>query len=106
VNLNNPNNLERVVLKLLNYILAIFRPPQPDPEKERIKEEVESIKAELDCAINQFNYVTDPAMIEYVAYKIKALEVRYNEALRKAKMYYKEEADINATMHSLSKRIS
>ena len=91
---------------MLNYILAIFRPPQPDPEKERIKEEVESTKAELDCAINQFNYVTDPAMIEYAAYKIKALEVRHNEALRKAKMYHKEEVDINATMHSLSKRIS
>ena len=45
-------------------------------------------------------------MVEHIAYKIKALEARHNEALRKAKMYYKEEADMNATMHSLSKRTS
>ena len=39
----------------------------------------------IDNAQNNFNHVTDPALIDYYSYTIKAASIRYQFLLRQAK---------------------
>ncbi len=42
-------------------------------------------KETIDVALNNFDHVTDPALIDYYCYTLKAAGIRYQFLLRQAK---------------------
>lgn len=54
-------------------------------EKEEIISDLKSAKDELDTAISNFSFATDPRLIEVYSYQIKAAQVKYNYHLSRAK---------------------
>ena len=49
--------------------------------------DLESAKEELDNAISNFSFVTDPELIDLYTYKIMAAQVKYNYHLTRAKRH-------------------
>ncbi len=54
-------------------------------EKNEIISDLKSAKDELDTAISNFSFATDPKLIEVYSYQIKAAQVKYNYHLTRAK---------------------
>lgn len=53
-------------------------------KKEYIKE-LAVAKEELDNAISNFSFVTEPELIDLYTYRIKAAQVKYNYCLNRVK---------------------
>ncbi len=49
--------------------------------------DLESAKEELDNAISNFSFVTDPELIDLYTYQIMAAQVKYNYHLTRAKRH-------------------
>ena len=60
-------------------------PEWADPEIVMLNEEIDRVRSLLQTARNNFNFVTDPDMVEYYIYLQKAYEVRYDMLVRKLK---------------------
>lgn len=54
-------------------------------EKEEIISDLQSAKDELDTAISNFSFATDPELIEVYSYQIKAAQAKYSYHLMRAK---------------------
>ena len=55
---------------------------------EKTKEilyDLDHAKAELDSAMTNFSFATDPTLIELYSYQIKAAQLKYNYHLTRAK---------------------
>ena len=50
-----------------------------------LKRELCETKKTIDNALQNFDYVTDPALIDYYSYTLKAAGIRYQFLLRQAK---------------------
>ena len=50
-----------------------------------LKRELYETKKTIDNALRNFDYVTDPALIDYYSYTLKAAGIRYQFLLRQAK---------------------
>ena len=69
-------------------LVKMGEPPVPewaDPDMVTINEEIDRVRSLLQTARNNFNFVTDPDMVEYYIYLQKAYEVRYDMLVRKLK---------------------
>lgn len=67
-----------------------FRQKEPipewaNPEVVELNEEIERVRGLLQAARTNFNFVTEPDLVEYYIYLQKAYEVRYDMLVRKLK---------------------
>lgn len=46
-----------------------------------LRENIEQTKSELNCAIDNFNNVTEPKLIDFYIYKIQAEQNKYDQLL-------------------------
>lgn len=53
--------------------------------KSEIISDLKRAKDELDRAMSNFSFATDPALIELYSYQIKAAQLKYNYHLTRAK---------------------
>ncbi|MBP3391882.1 MAG: DUF2508 family protein [Clostridia bacterium] len=60
-------------------------PEWANPEMVTLNDEIERVRGLLQAARNNFNFVTEPDMVEYYIYLQKAYEVRYDMLVRKLK---------------------
>lgn len=60
-------------------------PDWANPEMVELNEEIDQVRGLLQTARNNFNFVTEPDMVEYYIYLQKAYEVRYDMLVRKLK---------------------
>lgn len=56
-----------------------------DPRYEELKRDILQTKDALDNALENFNHVTDPILIDYYTYTLKAAGIRYQFLLKQAK---------------------
>lgn len=56
-----------------------------EPEKKEIISDLRRAKNELETAMTNFVFATDPVLIDLYSYQIKAAEVKYNYHLTRAK---------------------
>jgi hypothetical protein len=75
ISLNKP--LNKVVKTSETELLAA--------EKAELLSEINIVKCDLQNAYNNLNYVSDPLMIDYYTYQIKAYETRFEYLIKKAK---------------------
>ena len=54
-------------------------------QKKEVMSDLRCAKDELDMAISNFSFATDPALIDLYAYQIKAAQLKYNYHLTRAK---------------------
>ena len=54
-------------------------------EKNKVISDLNRAKHELDSAISNFSFVTEPELIELYSYQIKAAQLKYNYHLTRAK---------------------
>ena len=54
-------------------------------EKEEITEILKKAQADLDVAMNNYEFADEPALIDYHTFNIKAAQMKYEYLLRKAK---------------------
>ncbi len=55
-----------------------------------INAEIDQVRSLLHAARNNFNFVTDPDVIEYYIYLQKAYEIRYDMLVRRLKARHEE----------------
>lgn len=54
-------------------------------EEEKLKEELENTKKEIDLVYNQFENATESDLIDSCIYEMKALQTKYKYYLKKVK---------------------
>jgi len=59
--------------------------PQPDPELQILKAELQTAQGELALAYRQFNQAVDPELVESCVYQISAVNARCNYLIRAIK---------------------
>ena len=59
--------------------------PKEDPCLNELKNQLYRSKLELEAAIDNFNNVTDPKLIDVYIYKIQSEEARYEKILSEIK---------------------
>lgn len=59
--------------------------PLPDPELERLQEELRQAQGDLWAAYNCFDQAVDPELVESCVYQISAVKARCNYLLRSIK---------------------
>ncbi len=52
---------------------------------DELREDIRRTKDSLDYALDNFNHVTDPVLIDYYSYTLKAAQIRYQFLLKQAK---------------------
>lgn len=52
---------------------------------QHIRQEMDVIRTDLNCAYGQLNHITDPKLIDACIYEINALHTRYDMALKHVK---------------------
>lgn len=66
-----------------------YRRVQDSPDTpfslQELWEDIQQTKTVLDSALDNFNQVTDPLLIDYYSYTIKAAGIRYQFLLKQAK---------------------
>lgn len=60
-------------------------PEWANPDMVALNEEIDRVRGLLQAARTNFNFVTEPDMVEYYIYLQKAYEVRYDMLVRKLK---------------------
>lgn len=56
-----------------------------DPRLKKLKEELYHSKLELEAAMDNFNNVTDPKLVDVYIYKMRSEETRYEKILSEIK---------------------
>ena len=56
-----------------------------NPRYEELKRDILQTKYTLDNALENFNHVTDPILIDYYSYTLKAAQIRYQFLIRQIK---------------------
>lgn len=56
-----------------------------NPRYEELKRDILQTKNTLDNALENFNHVTDPILIDYYSYTLKAAQIRYQFLIRQIK---------------------
>ena len=54
-------------------------------ERKALRADIESVKTEMTTALINFDYVSDPELVDLFVYKIKSAHMRYDHLLKKAK---------------------
>jgi len=54
-------------------------------EKDEMAEILKKAQADLDVAMNNYEFADEPALVDYYTYNIKAAQMKYEYLLRKAK---------------------
>ena len=67
--------------------------PQPDPELQILKAELQTAQGELALAYRQFNQAVDPELVESCVYQISAIQARCNYLIRAIKSRHRTAAD-------------
>ena len=70
--------------------LNIFLKPKKEKNKEnaylnQLKKQLKDSKESFECAIDNFNNVTDPRLVDIYIYKIRAEETRFEHILSEIK---------------------
>ncbi len=70
--------------------LNIFLKPKKEKKSEnlylnQLKKQLKDSKENLECAIDNFNNVTDPKLVDIYIYKIRAEEARFEHILGEIK---------------------
>lgn len=77
------------LLKKLKLIFFKKDSEEPAPavthEKKEVMSDLRCAKNELDMAISNFSFATDPELIDLYSYQIKAAQLKYNYHLTRAK---------------------
>ena len=69
------------------------RKTQPDPETERLRQELCAAQEELQQAYHQLNLVVEPELVESCIYQISSIQARCNYLIRTIKIRYGAAAD-------------
>lgn len=56
-----------------------------NPRYEELKQDILQTKNTLDNALENFNHVTDPILIDYYSYTLKAAQIRYQFLIKQIK---------------------
>ncbi len=83
----------RRAIKLQNHIVVWFGEKIEKSKKEKLDkqrkeeflEEINRARKDLQSAQNNYNYATEPALLDYYIYEIKAAETRLNYYIKLAK---------------------
>ncbi|MBQ8389694.1 MAG: DUF2508 family protein [Oscillibacter sp.] len=62
-----------------------YKKPLPDPELDRLREELRQAQGDLSAAYNSFDQAVDPELVESCVYQISAVKARCNYLLRSIK---------------------
>ena len=54
-------------------------------EKDEIVDILKKAQADLDIAMNNYEFADEPALVDYYTYNIKAAQMKYEYLLKKAK---------------------
>jgi hypothetical protein len=81
-NVQNNVPVYKIKEKLLSFPLMIKKPPISSDE---IEEELKKVRKEMELAYNQFQYTTEPELIDSCIYELKAVQIRYDYLINKAK---------------------
>lgn len=74
--------------KFLNNIIKIYSKKDGEDysiEKNEVISDLYRAKNELDSAMSNFSFATEPELIELYSYQIKAAQLKYNYHLTRAK---------------------
>ena len=66
-----------------------------DDHINRLKANINNAKQELHLAIENFNNVTEPRLIDFYIYKIQSEQTRYEQLLSEYKSFENTELNIN-----------
>jgi len=60
-------------------------------EKDTLLENLKTAQDELDTAINNYEFASEPELVDYYTYNIKAAQMRYEYLLKKVKKIKEKE---------------
>lgn len=67
--------------------MSLFQKTLPkDSLNDELREEIEQVKRQMDCAYHNFQYAMDPDLIDCYIYESNAAWKKYRFLLRQAKM--------------------
>ncbi len=73
--------MKEFISKLINAIIGIFKVgqavEQADNKQQELLDRVRQAHKDWQTALNNFNYCSDPDMIDYAIYNIDATEKKY-----------------------------
>ena len=70
---------------LLNKTVKTTGSKVLDTERSNFLLEINKVKCDLSDAYNNFDFISDPLMIDYYTYQIKAYETKFEYLMKKAK---------------------
>lgn len=73
------------LLKKVGVTLAKTKKENVKTLRKEYISDIKTAKEELDNAISNFSYATEPELIDLYTYQIKAAQVKYNYHLMRAK---------------------
>lgn len=83
---DNLTHIEKKDNKLVNYILEKLS--KTDTQSQEVQELISSLKiaqAEFETAVNNYEFASEPELIDYYTYNIKATQTKYQYLLKKVK---------------------
>lgn len=83
-------NLSSNINMTLNKVKNLRKKPDKIYEKRinELKSNIEDTKSELNLAMENFNNVTEPKLIDFYIYKIQSEQTRYEQLLTEYKAMY------------------
>lgn len=84
------SRIREKVGKMRGILQQETTPTWADPKIVDLNAEIDQVRSLLHAARNNFNFVTDPDVIEYYIYLQKAYEIRYDMLVRRLKARHEE----------------
>lgn len=80
-------NLSESINAAVTKVISLKNAPERIHEKRLndLKSSIEQAKTELNCAMENFNNVTEPKLIDFYIYKIQSEQNRYEQLLSEYK---------------------
>lgn len=83
---NNLAHIEKKDNNLFDYLLEKFsKQKSEDIETQELIKNLKLAQIEFETAINNYEFVNDPELIDYHTYNIKATQTKYQYLLKKVK---------------------
>ncbi|GEM_PF-293700 len=76
---------EPVIQPSKGFLPIFLKNPNISAEQEEILEALHKIQEDLEMAYQNFEYATDPQLIDSCIYELKALQLRYEYYLEQAR---------------------
>lgn len=87
--MKRPYNLPKVILLFYDCLHRKEKETERDKMLQTaMKKELQELKWELDLARDRFDNETDLDLIDAHIWELKAIEVRYEQAIKKAKQFH------------------